>query len=112
MLERAGFDKILAKLFKPFQHLYTLLIVLIGWVFFRVEEFTDAISYLARMIGISPDTKDFVWLDYMNNYSTTVLIIGLLLSLDLPNLGNWLENKGGALTKNVIYTELKSWRNC
>ena len=109
MLERAGFDKILAKLFKPFQHLYTLLIVLIGWVFFRVEEFTDAISYLARMIGISPDTKDFVWLDYMNNYSTTVLIIGLLLSLDLPNLGNWLENKGGALTKNTIYTELKSW---
>jgi len=109
MLERAGFDKILAKLFKPFQHLYTLLIVLIGWVFFRVEEFTDAISYLARMIGISPDTKDFVWLDYMNNYSTTVLIIGLLLSLDLPNLGNWLENKGGTLTKNTIYTELKSW---
>jgi alginate O-acetyltransferase complex protein AlgI len=109
MLERAGFDKVLAKTYKPVQHLYTLLLVIIGWVFFRVEEFGDALSYLGRMFGISEQPIDFVWLDYMNNYKTLVLVIGLLFCVNLTKGWAWLESKTGNFAKHKIYIEIKTW---
>jgi alginate O-acetyltransferase complex protein AlgI len=49
VIERIGFDKILPSLWKPFQHIYTLLVVLIGWVFFRAETLQEAWIYLQKM---------------------------------------------------------------
>jgi len=109
MLERAGFDKLLEKSYKPIQHFYTLILVIVGWVFFRVEEFGDALTYLARMFGISKKTKDFVWLDYMNNYQTLILVIGLIFCLNIPKGWTWLENKTGEFTKHKLYIEIKTW---
>ena len=49
VLERMGFDKVLRFLGRPIQHLYTLLVVMVGWVFFRVEDLNAAKCYLQWM---------------------------------------------------------------
>lgn len=40
------------KLPKVIAHIYTLIVVLIGWVFFKAESLSNAINYLANMLGI------------------------------------------------------------
>lgn len=43
----------LQKVWKPIRHLYTLIVVIVGWVFFRSESLTQAVSFLKTMIGIN-----------------------------------------------------------
>jgi alginate O-acetyltransferase complex protein AlgI len=38
---------------QPLRHIYTLLIVTVGWVIFRIESMTDAMSYLLAMSGFA-----------------------------------------------------------
>jgi alginate O-acetyltransferase complex protein AlgI len=38
---------------QPLRHIYTLLIVMVGWVIFRTESMTHAISYLSAMSGFA-----------------------------------------------------------
>jgi alginate O-acetyltransferase complex protein AlgI len=51
VLERVGLARFVAALPLPGQHLYTLLVVMIGWVFFRAESLASAIAFLQAMCG-------------------------------------------------------------
>lgn len=102
MLEKLGLSKVLEKTYTPFQHIYTLLIVLVGWVFFRVEEFPDALDYLARMIGIVEDPTPFKWGDFMSFYQTLSLVLGIIFSVNVSNLWGKLELKAGIHNHRVI----------
>jgi len=96
VLEKIGFERILEKVWKPFQHLYTLLIVLIGWVFFRAENLSEAINYLNRMFVYHEgniSTNNFV--AYFNfNYELIITtIIALIFSMPVyPYLENKFKN--------------------
>ena len=46
IIERLGLKKVLEKTPKILQHLYTMIIVIIGWVFFRADNFIFALKYL------------------------------------------------------------------
>jgi len=52
-LERAFLLKIYDKIGKLFRTLLTFFIVVVGWVFFRVEKFGDALLYLKQMFVIN-----------------------------------------------------------
>jgi alginate O-acetyltransferase complex protein AlgI len=49
IIEKLGFDKILNRIWKPFQHIYTLFIVMMAWVLFRADDFTHAWGYFNSM---------------------------------------------------------------
>ena len=51
--EHAGLSQYLKKLWRPIQHLYLLLVVLVGWVFFRVESLSEAIGFISIMFDFS-----------------------------------------------------------
>jgi len=51
VLERLGLGALLESLPRPLRHLYTLLVVMVGWVFFRAETFAGAAAMLASMVG-------------------------------------------------------------
>jgi alginate O-acetyltransferase complex protein AlgI len=51
VLERTRFGAALAAAPVSVRRVYALLVVLVGWVFFRAETFTGALSYLAAMFG-------------------------------------------------------------
>lgn len=53
VLERSFLLKIYSKTGKLPATLITFLLVMVGWVFFRVEQFDDAITYLQRMFSLN-----------------------------------------------------------
>lgn len=56
LLEKFFLREKLEKLPKPISHIYTLLVVLIGWVFFMSPNITTAFSTLGKMISIGATT--------------------------------------------------------
>jgi alginate O-acetyltransferase complex protein AlgI len=81
VIERIGWYKHLDRLWKPLRHLYTLLIVMIGWVFFRSESLSHAIAYLGSMIGITDaDGVKYFTLLYFDLKTLINLIMGCILA--------------------------------
>ncbi len=64
------------------QHLYVLLVVVIGWVFFRAETMFDAFVYLKNMIGLTGG-EDTTALIYVNPYSICMMILAILFSMPI-----------------------------
>jgi alginate O-acetyltransferase complex protein AlgI len=79
LIERLGFDKVLDKLPKFIGWVYTMLIVMIGWVFFRIEAFGDAALYVQRLFSFSADYQRSV-LYFLDYELLTVLTVALVLS--------------------------------
>ena len=55
LIERAGFGKVLKKIPGVFSQLYTLFVVVVGWVFFRADSLALAIAYLKNMFSFHFD---------------------------------------------------------
>lgn len=53
VLERIILLKIYEKIGKYFRIIFTFLVVVIGWVFFRIETFPEAIQYLKKMFAFN-----------------------------------------------------------
>lgn len=53
ILERLGWGKLLKKIPRLLRHSYTLLVVLIGWVFFRADTLTGAMQFIRHMFILS-----------------------------------------------------------
>ncbi len=53
VLERLGLGARIERLPGPLQHLYALVVVMVGWVFFRAETFSGAFAMLASMAGLA-----------------------------------------------------------
>ena len=51
--EHAGFSKLVKALWRPIQHIYTLGVVIIGWVFFRSDTLGLAVEYLNAMFDFA-----------------------------------------------------------
>lgn len=67
-----------------FSRVYTLLIVLIGWVFFKSDTIVGAIHYIGAMVGIGTGSNELVQYSlryYLSNKLIVVLVICLLHSL-------------------------------
>ena len=51
VLERVGLAARISALASPLRHAYALLVVMVGWVFFRADTLTGAAAMLAAMVG-------------------------------------------------------------
>ena len=56
VLERTRFGEWVDALPRALRHVYTLLVVMVGWVLFRAETFGQAANFLANMAGFSRGT--------------------------------------------------------
>ncbi len=64
---------LLDRLPAPLQHAYVLLVVLVGWVFFRADTFAHALAYLQAMVDFSraPLFNSQLFLALNNEFSLT-----------------------------------------
>lgn len=63
-----------------FSHIYTLFMVIIGWVIFRAENIEKALLYISQMFGLNgAGLTDTLSLQYLNS-SKIVLIFAVLFS--------------------------------
>ena len=53
IVERLGLNSALDRAWRPLQHFYVLVAVMVGWVFFRVETIAHGFTYLSAMSGMT-----------------------------------------------------------
>ena len=56
VVERLGLASAVKRLWAPLRHAYLLLVVMVGWVFFRADTLPDAVAFLRAMFGFTADT--------------------------------------------------------
>lgn len=85
LIERIWIADRLASIWKPFQHIYCLLVVLVGWVFFRAETLPQAITYLSQMfIPSSGDVSLVSYLSFFHVNMKTLLLMVIAIFLSTP----------------------------
>jgi len=84
VIERLGFDKILEKSGRVVQHLYTLFAVVIEWVFFRIEGFHEALSFIKTLFGFG-NYSEYTLGFFLNKENVIVMCIAILLAVNGAN---------------------------
>lgn len=82
VLERGRFGKLLDRSPRYIGWFYTILMVMVGWVFFRAQDLTHAVWYLAAMVGAGKDsgfTPEVAL--YLNAQTYATIALGALLSM-------------------------------
>jgi len=86
LLERGFLNKVFNKMWKPFSHLYTLLVVLVGWVFFRCNNLSDSFTFIQKLFSLSEGNITVNQYIAFFNYNYEVysaIIIGVLFSFPI-----------------------------
>ena len=86
----------LKKLPKVLGHIYSVLVVCIGFVIFRADDMGQAIDMIARMFtgfDFSAQSVSLVW-QVLTPYSIVMLILGILFAAPVPMLYEKLKASG------------------
>lgn len=85
IIERLGFKNVLAKLPRAIRHIYSLLIIVIGWIFFRADNLSAAVGYIKGMfVTTGMDIVNFRFV--MNRQYWFFLIVGIFLCMPHPKI--------------------------
>jgi len=102
ILERLKFGRILNSLWAPLQHFYALIVVMVGWVFFRADNFPYAISYIKTMFGFGRwNDAQYYAGNYLSRGVILAIILGIVFSMPLGARYNELKNKLTALNRKI-----------
>ncbi len=89
--ERGRWGRWIDRLWRPLQHGYTLLVVMVGWVFFRSETLPQALDYLAVLAGMGNGVASH-WGRILQHETWLVLVVGSLAALPVAvRLANWRD---------------------
>lgn len=90
IIERIGWGKVLERLPAFVRHLYSVLIVVIGWVFFRADTLGAAVRYIQGMF--LPAGNDLVNFHFiMNGQYWVCILFGIFLSVPHPKIKAFFE---------------------
>jgi alginate O-acetyltransferase complex protein AlgI len=108
MLERAGLASLLQRLPRALQHGYALLVVLIGWVLFRAETFSEAAAVIGTMSGLREASPAAFAADYFFTPDACVaMAAGAVGSVPvIPAIGRWLGRRGEGVSNAAIAVSL------
>jgi alginate O-acetyltransferase complex protein AlgI len=85
--ERAGLGRLLAGLPSGLGHAYTLLVVMLAWVFFRAETLPAALDYFSALFALTPGNTDLHYLgQYLDNKLALILLCGVILATPIGRL--------------------------
>jgi alginate O-acetyltransferase complex protein AlgI len=106
-IESLGFGRWLKNVWRPLRHIYTLLIVLIGWVFFRSNNLRFALGFFQRLAGNSAGLTPLPFrqttpLPFIEPTFILALTIGIICCLPLSSL--WRKFRANMeTTKPALY---------
>ena len=104
-IEKAFLDKLLKKLPQVFRHIYLLLIVMIGWVFFRAENMVQASEFIQILFGIgSNPVYNNSFVRYISDSGYIVFLSIIFATPVIPKLKSILRSRNKKLVgSNLIY---------
>lgn len=102
VIERLGFKKALDKLPKFIGWIYTMLVVLVGWVFFRADTLSAAMKYLGEMFSFSGGVAN--GMAQFDNLSFIITVIAIILCTPVYQFlkGKLEKTEGGKKAAFVI----------
>jgi len=97
VIERQGLGNFLNKIWPPYSHVYTLFVIMVGWVFFKTEDLSIAAHFLATMAGMVEPLPNLLSPGpYWTNETILALMAAALFSMPVyPRLLNWLDRWRG-----------------
>jgi alginate O-acetyltransferase complex protein AlgI len=76
------------------RHVYVVVVVLVGWIFFRADDVHHALALL-QGLGRLGESSGHPVSDYWNRESLLAMMIGSVVAMPVaPRLRNWLERCG------------------
>jgi alginate O-acetyltransferase complex protein AlgI len=108
VLERLGLADRVKSLWAPLRHVYLLLVVMIGWVFFRAETLAGAVAFLKAMAGLGATTPAAYTLGwYLTPELGLALIAGAIGSMPVVSaLARWRDEAVVATTRPALQSLL------
>lgn len=114
IIEKLGFSKILDKIPRVLNHIYVLLVTIIGWVIFRSETLPGATGYLGVMFGVKrPENADLYSIKrFLGFYIIAMFVIAIIASMPLFHyiVNKYYlvkENRNSFLLGKYLYLFLK-----
>lgn len=97
-IESLGFGRWLKGSWRPLRHIYTLVIVLAGWVFFRSGNLRFALSFFQRLAGDASGLVPLPFsqttpLPFIEPSFVIVLVLAILFSLPVSQLWQQIRTK-------------------
>ncbi|MFK7926212.1 MAG: MBOAT family protein [Bacteroidia bacterium] len=84
VLERTVWGRQLSRLPAWTQHLYTLLVVIFAWVWFRAEDIPQALLIFERLLGFGGSAQADIYASFLISYDIALpLILGIGFSMPL-----------------------------
>jgi len=108
IMEHAGWARVLKRMGWPWRILYTQLMVVIAWVFFRSDSLAYALQYLKTMFGFgSGNGLEYYPSLYLDREVLFFGLIGILFSTPLPGrlktvLGEVVSKMAGPFRKMIL----------
>lgn len=102
LLEKMVLQKWMEKWKSIFLHIYTMLVVLIGWVLFACEDISVFLQYGKEMLGIDINIGNTLSM-YQWLHNIPLLLIGCIGATTLPEkiVKKWIPTKWQHITKYV-----------
>jgi len=80
IVERAGLGRLLARLPSFVAHIYTVLVVMIGWVWFRADTLPGALDMFSGMMGLNGFSRPSLALGFgLHGLAIVALVLGGLI---------------------------------
>lgn len=101
IIERLGLKNVLVKLPRAARHIYSLLVIMMGWVFFRADNLSAAFKYIKGMfIASGKDAANFRFI--MNRQYWFFLIAGIFFSMPHPKIKVLAQNRATELMSDAL----------
>ncbi len=111
VLERGGLDRGLKKMWRPFRHVYMVLVLMVGFVFFRTETIPEALTYLAVMFGLEHgETSVYMTINIFPREKQTLFAVGILASLPWRSILSTLQERIHAGGPTFLSSALMKYR--
>ena len=102
-MEKSYLGKFLNKVPRFIRHIYLLLVVMIGWVFFRADSFSYSIEFIKNMFLMGTNTVfDGTAASYINDY-WFVLMLSIIFCMPIVD---WLRIKIEATNNKILESNI------
>lgn len=104
IIERIAGD-VFNKIPKVIRHIYTLLVVIIGWIFFNAESLSAAINYFRAMLGMNVKTNLHLLWQFVDTRYILCMILGIIFAFPIKNV---LDQKPVVkhFKQNIVLTDI------
>ncbi|MCE5335026.1 MAG: MBOAT family protein [Desulfobacteraceae bacterium] len=98
VLERTAFGGWITSSWRPVRHAYLLLVVIVGWVFFRADDLASALLYLKAMFGLHWGSEPARFSVYLTNEVLFLFLAGIVFSMPVSKrIAELFEKPVGAV---------------